>query len=219
MVGNQNEATCLQSQSETLNYIHGDTCEVSLPAQRRKIEDLESENKNLRAAARTLQEDIDKDREGNQKFAKVTKRGGIASATPDAPISYESNNQYEVLSISDLEEDAHISLSDPVLSAGQPEVRQHKDTVRGTNTTPQVGKTSAPEAGPSKDKAENTIPEDGKSKPNILLIGDSMIKDINGPHKLSKSSVRKLTFPGKRAEEIRRKTKFHQFMYNIRSLQ
>ena len=41
----------------------------------------------------------------------------------------------------------------------------------------------------------------GKSKSNISLIGDSTIKDIN-PHKLSKSSVRKLTYLGKRAEEI-----------------
>ena len=43
--------------------------------------------------------------------------------------------------------------------------------------------------------------KNGKLKPNILLIGDSIIKDLN-PHKLSKSSVRKLTYPGKRAEEI-----------------
>ena len=43
--------------------------------------------------------------------------------------------------------------------------------------------------------------KNGKLQPNILLIGDSNNKDIN-PHKLPKSSVRNLTYPGERAEEI-----------------
>ncbi len=86
-------------------------------------------------------------------------------------------------------------------STDQSEARQHKDTVRETTTISKDGKPPIHEGGQYKDKVGNTISKDGKSKPNILLIGDSMIKDIN-PHKLSKSSVRKLTYPGKRAEEI-----------------
>ena len=42
---------------------------------------------------------------------------------------------------------------------------------------------------------------DCESKPNIVLIGDSMVKNIN-PRKQSKKRVRKFIFPGKRADEI-----------------
>ncbi|CAB4031226.1 RNA-directed DNA polymerase from transposon BS, partial [Paramuricea clavata] len=40
-----------------------------------------------------------------------------------------------------------------------------------------------------------------ENKPNITIVGDSMIKNIN-PRKLSRKRVNKFTFPGKRAEEI-----------------
>ena len=40
-----------------------------------------------------------------------------------------------------------------------------------------------------------------ENKPNIAIVGDSMIKNIN-PRKLSRKRVNKFTFPGKRAEEI-----------------
>ena len=63
--------------------------ESVLPAERKKIEDLESENKNLRAAARTLQEDLDKSNREKREFAKVKKHSGSVSITPDATISYE----------------------------------------------------------------------------------------------------------------------------------
>ena len=39
------------------------------------------------------------------------------------------------------------------------------------------------------------------NKPNIAIVGDSMIKNIN-PRKLSRKRVNKFMFPGKRAEEI-----------------
>ncbi|CAB3981000.1 Hypothetical predicted protein [Paramuricea clavata] len=149
---------------------------------------MESENKNLRAAARTLQEDLDKSNREKREFSKVKKRRENVSITPDTTISYESKNQFEVLSVSDHEEEVNKSASD----LDQSESRQHKDPVRDTTTISKDGKTSIHESGKFKD---------GKFKPNILLIGDSMIKDIN-LHKLSKSSVRKLTYPGKRAEEI-----------------
>jgi hypothetical protein len=114
------------------------------------------------------------------------------SITPDTTI-YESKNQYKVLSVSDQEEEVNKSASEPAFSVtDQSEAKQYKDTVRDTTTISKDGKSPIHEGGKFKD---------GKFKPNILLIGDSMIKDIN-PHKLSKSSVRKLTYPGKRAEEI-----------------
>lgn len=169
-------------------------------AERKRIEDLESENENLRAAARSLQEEIDKDRKRNREFVKVTKRGGNASITPQASLSYESKNQYEVLADSE-QEDVNDSISETSLSTEHPEARQHQVTARELNTTSKAGKTTVLETEQSKDKVGSRIHKDGKSKPNILLIGDSMIKGIN-PHKLSKSSVRKLTYPGKRAEEI-----------------
>ncbi|CAB4002023.1 Hypothetical predicted protein, partial [Paramuricea clavata] len=153
---------------------------VSL-AEKNKIEDLESENKNLRAAARTLQEDLDKSNREKREFAKVKKRSENVSITPNTTISYESKNQFEVLSVSDHEEEVNKSASD----LDQSEARQHKDPVRNTTTISKDEKNPIDVGGKFKD---------GKFKPNILLIGDSMIKDIN-PHKLSKSSVRKLTYP------------------------
>ena len=42
---------------------------------------------------------------------------------------------------------------------------------------------------------------DSESGTNIVLVGDSMVKNIN-PRKLSRKRVSKFTFPGKRAEEI-----------------
>ena len=153
--------------------------EQATSAEKKKIEDLERENENLRAVARTLQEDIDKSRKGNKEFTKITKRGGNAPMTQtDASTSFETKNQYVILSDSDQEEAENISVSQPSLSTKQPEAEKQEDTVKTKIAT-----------------------KNSKSKPNILLIGDSMIKDIN-PHKLSKSSVRKLTYPGKRAEEI-----------------
>ena len=44
--------------------------EQATSAEKKKIEDLETENENLRAAARTLQEDIDKSRKGNKDLRK-----------------------------------------------------------------------------------------------------------------------------------------------------
>ena len=147
--------------------------------EKKKIEDLETENENLRAASRVLQEDIDKSRKRNKEFMKTTKRGGNAPITQtDAPTSFETKNQYVILSNSDQEEAENISVLQPTLSTKQPEADKQDDVNESKNAT-----------------------KNSKSKPNILLIGDSMIKDIN-PHKLSKSSVRKLTYPGKRAEEI-----------------
>ena len=148
--------------------------------EKKKIEDLETENESLRAAARALQEGIDKSRKRNKEFTKTTKRGGNAPITQtDAPTSFETKNQYVTLGNSDQEEAENISVLQPTLSTKQPETDKQEDDVTE-----------------SKNATKNS-----KSKPNILLIGDSMIKDIN-PHKLSKSSVRKLTYPGKRAEEI-----------------
>ncbi len=167
----------------------------------RQAESNNTLHKNLRVAARTLQEDPDKSNREKRELVKVNKRSGSVSITPDATISYESKNQFEVLSVSDQEEDVNKSASEPAFSTDQSEARQHKDTVRETTTISKDGKPPIHEGGQYKDKVGNTISKDGKSKPNILLIGDSMIKDIN-PHKLSKSSVRKLTYPGKRAEEI-----------------
>ncbi|CAB3981798.1 Hypothetical predicted protein, partial [Paramuricea clavata] len=97
---------------------------VSL-AEKEKIEDLESENKNLRAAARTLQEDLDKSNREKREFAKVKKRRENASIRPDTTISYELKNQFEVLSVSDYEEEVNKSASD----LDQSEARQHKDPV------------------------------------------------------------------------------------------
>lgn len=140
--------------------------EQAISAEKKKIEDLESENENLRAAARTLQEDIDKSRKGNKEFMKITKRGGNAPITQtDASTSFETKNQYVILSDSDQEEAENILVSQPTLSTKQPEAEKQEDTVKSKIDT-----------------------KNSKSKPNILLIGDSMIKDIN-PHKLSKSSV------------------------------
>ena len=82
------------------------------------------------------------------------------------------------MSDSGQEEAENIPVLQPALSTKQPEVDKQEDAVKSKNAT-----------------------KNSKSKPKILLIGDLMIKDIN-PHKLSKSSGRKLTYPGKRAEEI-----------------
>ena len=119
--------------------------ESVLSPERKKIEDLESENKNLRVAARTLEEDLDKSNREKQEFAKVKKRSGSVSITPDATISYESKNQFEVLSVSDqeFEEDVNKSAS------------EHKEKV-----THEIGS-------------------------DIVIIGDSIIKNIQ-PRKLTR---------------------------------
>ena len=121
--------------------------ESVLPAERKKIEDLESENKNLRVAARTLQEDLDKSNREKREFVKVNKRSGSVSITPDATISYESKNQFEVLSVSDQEEDVNKSASEPAFSTDQSEARQHKNTVRETTTISKDGKPPIHEGG------------------------------------------------------------------------
>ncbi len=129
---------------------------------------MESENKNLRVAARTLQEDLDKSNREKQEFAKVKKRSGNVSITPDATISYESKNQFEVLSVSDheLEEDVNKSAS------------EHKEKV-----THEIGS-------------------------DIVIIGDSIIKNIQ-PRKLTRNKkVHKYTFPGKTADEIEKEINF-----------
>ncbi len=142
--------------------------ESVLSPERKKIEDLESENKNLRVATRTLQEDLDKSNREKQEFAKVKKRSGSISITPDATISYESKNQFEVLSVSDqeFEEDVNKSAS------------EHKEKV-----THEIGS-------------------------DIVIIGDSIIKNIQ-PRKLTRNKkVHKYTFPGKTADEIEKEINF-----------
>ena len=57
-----------------------------------KIEDLESENNNLRTVARTLQKDLDNSRRRDLEFATVTKRGGNLSKTQEADISFKTRN-------------------------------------------------------------------------------------------------------------------------------
>ncbi|XP_028407847.1 rho-associated protein kinase 2-like [Dendronephthya gigantea] len=143
--------------------------EKVLPAERERIKELETENDSLRAAARSLQEDLnDGSKTQKRDYTKVK-----SSSKDTSESVFESKNRYEVLSISDQEDDANDSVSkvslDKTLETGH----------RNENT--------------------NTTYKGTKSKRNILLIGDSMIKDIN-PHKISKSSVRKRA--GKRAEEI-----------------
>ena len=168
-----------------------------------KIENLGAENRNLKCAARLLQEDIDKSEREKQEFTKVTQRGKTASKRPDASTSYLSKNQYKIISDSDQEREAVASASKSVDSTGRTMANQHKDTERDTSMNCKDGNATNSEAGISKKFPNSTDSntKNGKHKLNILLIGDSMIKDIN-PHKLSKSSVRKLTYPGKRAEEI-----------------
>ena len=153
--------------------------EKVLPAERKRIEEMETKNNNLRATARSLQEDRDdKSRNEKREFTQVTRRNREISTIVDTSNSLETKNQYEVLSISDQEDDVNISVAKAILTEPL-EAGQQKLTISSTDTTP----------------------KDRNSKPTILLVGDSMIKDIS-PHKLSKSSIRKLTYPGKRAEEI-----------------
>ena len=78
---------------------------------------------------------------------KVNKRSGRVSITLDATISYESKNQFEVLSVSDQKEEVNKSASEPAFSTDQSEVRQHKDTVRETTTISKDGKTPIHEGG------------------------------------------------------------------------
>ena len=86
--------------------------ENELPAERKRIEELETENNNLRAAARSLQEDLDdKSRKEKQEFTKVTRRNREISTIVDTSNSLETKNQYEVLSISDQEDDVNISVA------------------------------------------------------------------------------------------------------------
>ncbi len=135
--------------------------ESVLAAERKKIEDLDSENKNLRVAARTLQEDLDKSNREKREFVKVNERSGSVSITPDATMSYESKNHFEVLSVSDQEEDVNKSASEPAFSTDQSEARQHKETVRETTTISKDGKTPIHEGGQYKHyeggKVGNTI--------------------------------------------------------------
>ena len=58
--------------------------ENELQAERKRIEELETENNNLRAAARSLQEDLDdKSRKEKQEFTKVTRRNREISTIVD----------------------------------------------------------------------------------------------------------------------------------------
>ena len=100
-----------------------------------KIENLKAENTNLKCAARSLREDIDKSGREKQEFTKVTQRGktaskGPATKRPDAPTLYLSKNQYEVIRDSDQEREAVVSASESVDSTGRTMAYQHKDTER-----------------------------------------------------------------------------------------
>ena len=98
--------------------------------EKKKIEDLETGNENLRAAARALQEGIDKSRKGSKEFRKKIKRGGNAPITQiDAPTSFETKNQYGTLSNSDHEEAENISVLQHTLSTTQPEADKQEDNV------------------------------------------------------------------------------------------
>ena len=68
----------------------------------------------------------------------------------------------------------------------QPIAIKHNDREGAAHPISNDGKTGTiSSASQLKETERDTAPKDDKSKLNILLIGDSMIKDIN-PHKLSK---------------------------------
>ena len=79
---------------------------------------------NLKFAARSLQEDIDKSGREKQEFNEVTQRGKTAykraaCKRPDASSSYLTKNQYEVLSDSDQEKEVVVSASEHAVPTGQ----------------------------------------------------------------------------------------------------
>lgn len=145
-------------------------------AESQKIEDLESENNNLWTVAKKFQEDLDKSKRRDLEFTTVLKRGGNSSKTPEAVISFETRNQYEILGDGDCEEDINGSVPEPDMPTTQPVAIQHNDREGVTHPISNGGKTGTiSSASQHKETAGGAAPKDDKSKPNIVLTGGSMI--------------------------------------------
>ena len=110
---------------------------------------------NLKFAARSLQEDIDKSgREKQELFNEVTQRGKTAykraaCKRPDASSSHLTMNQYEVLSDSDQEKEIVVSASEHAVPTGQT-----RNTARDTRMICKHGKATNSEAEISKRKIQ-----------------------------------------------------------------
>ena len=96
-----------------------------------KVENFKVENKNLKVAARLIQEDTDKNGKEKQEYTAVTQRGKTASKRHNASTSYLTKNQYEVFSDSGLEKEVKLPVSQKAVSTQQ--TNQHKVTVRDAN--------------------------------------------------------------------------------------
>ncbi|CAB4020596.1 Hypothetical predicted protein [Paramuricea clavata] len=197
---------------------------VSL-AEKKKIEDLESENKNLRAAARTLQEDLDKSNREKREFAKVKKRSENVSITPNTTISYESKNQFEVLSVSDHEEEVNKSASDldrsearhhntdisakhgdkPRQSGDKPNQRRSGQNSRKIKRRQQSKGNIQDRQSYLDERKDKSEPKATKQRqPNIVILVDSMLKHLN-PRRIQQGIDQKIsikTFPGAGVDEM-----------------
>ncbi|CAB4012887.1 Hypothetical predicted protein [Paramuricea clavata] len=81
-------AKVIELQDESHNCPEANSARISITSRKKKkMEDLESENKNLRATTRTLQEDLDKSNREKREFTKVKKRSENVSITADTTIS------------------------------------------------------------------------------------------------------------------------------------
>ncbi|CAB3987388.1 Scavenger receptor cysteine-rich type 1 M130 [Paramuricea clavata] len=165
-------------------------------------------------------EDLDKSNREKREFAKVKKRSENVSITPNTTISYESKNQFEVLSVSDHKEEVNKSASD----LDQSEARHNNTDIsakHGDKPRQSGDKPNQRRSGQNSRKIERRQQSKGniqdcqlnlderktktkQRQPNIVILGDSMLKHLN-PRRIQQGIDQKIsikTFPGAGVDEM-----------------
>ena len=110
----------------------------------------------------------------------------LRSVYPEIP----TQNSFSVLNVEETSDDDHQTTSKNTTKKTQRNQNNQSEGEKRSNTD-----SLRTNSGSLKEN------DSAEGKPTVVLVGDSMIKNIN-PRKLSRKRVNKFTFPGKRAEEI-----------------
>ena len=139
-----------------------------------------------------------------QTAKKTTNKSGETTAPTNAIST--NLNQFAVLPVHEISEhdDEVIEIDTQANSSKGKSVASLNEDIQPHNTNPKTNaKARRNQSKDNQVRLNNgtAIRGDSQNKSNIVLIGDSMVKNIN-PRKLSRKRVNKFIFPGKTAEEI-----------------
>ncbi|CAB4036355.1 Hypothetical predicted protein [Paramuricea clavata] len=181
----KNENLELRQRNATISYAMADL--------QTKLKDMENEkNPSLITAIKLVQ--LDQSKPSGTKnqvdnwHVVRNKKPNVSKDAHKTAASIADVNRYEVLSDSDVE---------PTEGQRPPYVRPitaHKNPGNKESTFDTENEINQNLNGHRQKENQS------ENKPNIAIVGDSMIKNIN-PRKLSRKRVNKFTFPGKRAED------------------